>query len=305
MEEISGICHKKRYAYRKEKEDNIYIFCHEENSVSKQVKWVSGICVEGYLKAELIAKSFKSDLNDFEAIALHNVRKHTASLGQKIGNIIGEDGLSSAQDKLGHIKNSVKSNINSVAKELLTSRKLLEQMEFDFIMIESLTTKIGLQDLTAHKAHHLVKMAYYLHEEEILKKHRVNIATYDGKILCDFGSARSAISQIFSNAIKYCKNNEQINVVFVEDGDFVSICFEMVSLYFSSAEAVNLTQKGYRGINTKNIDGKGIGLYAVSHFMEMNHGYMDISSSEATKFHSGENHYSTNRFVLSFKKSSY
>lgn len=304
IETVEGRCRRERYAYRKEEQNQLFVFCHDSDTVSKQAKMTSRIAIKGYLDAFKIVDTIKSDLNDMEAIALHNARRYSTGIGLKVNRIAAEDELAASKDKISFIENKIKANPREAAREYLSIIKSINQIDYEYNVLDSYRKQKFIEsDFTRHKAHTLVLMSFYLFEEDfITKKIFFDIEkTFKGHIYADFATARSAIGQILSNSLKYCKPESNLYVKFKPNGTFLSVSFEMTSRYFSNSEKHKFTIKGYRGNNAKDTDGQGVGLYAAQKMMELNGGTLEMNSHENTAFESQGHRYSQNEFTLTFR----
>ena len=303
-EVVLGKCHKKRFANRKIDADKEFVFCHEKNVVSKQASVTSKMVIFGFRKAYQIANSIVTDLTDLETIALHNAKKLTASVGLKIDKIASEEDMSKSVDKISFIEGKLKTSPREAAREILSIKRAVSQIEYEYNALESFRKQgeKGIEiGFTRHKAHTVVLTSFYLLEENFYSNGlRLKIDPYQGYVNIDFGTAKSAISQILSNAIKFCKPSSEIHTRFLEKDGFVLIKFEMISRFFTNDEKKHFTEKKYRGGNSVNTEGQGIGLFAVQRMMSLNAGSLEINSHEGTKFESGGVIYSRNEFTLSF-----
>ncbi len=302
---FNGQCSQNRYAYNVQRNEIIYSFCYEKNVPSKQVKFLAKIACRGYEEAFKIQKSLQNDFASFESIALHNVRKLTAAIGQKVDSIASEVEVYKSEDKIGYFKKKIDLNSTQAAKELLSIRKSVNQIEFEYNAIDAYRSTDVMKEswFTEHKAFTIVVMTFYMYEQNFKEKRLwLDVDKYNGYVNVDFSMARSSISQILSNAVKYCKPESRIIVSFVEEEKFVFIKFEMESLYFSNDESKYFALKGKRGANSTGIPGEGIGLFAASLMMQHNGGKLLINSNENTRYQSDGKIYSTNEFTLIFQR---
>jgi len=307
-EVIVGKCLKLRYAVRNSKNGVEYIYCHDKNTVAKRAKHISKITTEAFTTITRAAKERSKDINAIQTIAYHNAKKMNASIGQKIDKLIPYEEYNREEDKINVIKEEIKASPEIVAREILSVRKTVEQIEAEYNLIEvlDLSEPFSETDLTLTKAHKLLVLGYYFYQEEFSKKRiYVKISETDLAIKVDYGVAKSAIGQIFNNAMKYCKPETTLNVHVNDTGEHVEIIFTMTSLYFDKIEANKFSELGARGLQAKDIVGEGVGLYAVHHFMRMHNGYLNMKSNRSTSFKSGDKTYSENIFVLGFKKYQY
>jgi signal transduction histidine kinase len=302
---FNGQCNQDRYAYNIQRTDHVFSFCYEKNVPSKQVKFLSKIACRGYEEAFKIQKAVQNDFASFESIALHNVRKLTAAIGQKVDSIASEEDVYKSDDRIGCFRKNIENNVNQTARELLSIRKSVNQIEFEYNAIDAYRSTDVMKDswFTEHRAHTIVVMTFYMYEQDFREKRiRLDVEKYNGCVNVDFSMARSSISQILNNAVKYCKPQSNITVNFVEDEKFVSIKFEMESLYFTNVESKSFALKGKRGSNSVGIPGDGIGLFTAALMMEHNGGKLIINSNENTRYQSSGKSYSTNEFTLVFQR---
>lgn len=303
--EISGICTKKRLAMKKTKDKDSYFFCFEGNTPKKQAEHIAKITLKALQSVTRAAQQINKKISSIEAISYHNSKKMIASIGQKLDTFISKDTLRKQTNKIAIISEIIKSNTDAISRDLLNVRKTIDQIETEYNLIETinLDSPFRRNDLTKVKSHTLVVTSFYLYEEDFKSSQLyVDIHQSEQEILIEFGAAKSAISQIFTNAIKYCKTNTRIDVFFSENQNYHIIKFEMISLHFTEDESNTLSLASTRGQHASHIKGDGIGLYAVSKYMELHQGYMEMKSHLATIHNKNGKPYSTNNFYLYFPK---
>jgi len=261
--------------------------------------------VDGYFRATTVQKSIQNDIKSIESITLHNVKKLNAGIGLKIERHFSDEFLATAKDKIGAIEGILKTDSKGMARELLSIVKSIRQIESEYSLVESLREQHSTnatQSFTRHKAHTVILMSYYMFEEELARKHiHATFASFSGYILVDFAVARSAISQIFSNAVKYCKPDSEIRINFHSDAERTKVIFLMESRFIPQTDIQMLFLRPYRGNNTDGIRGEGIGLFAAYSMMKMNEGEITCTSNESTKYESEGVWYSSNTFTVTFK----
>ena len=298
-------CARARYSIHKTTELNQFRFCFDKHMPGKQARFNAKLIMRGYSDVFRVTNALQEDIRSLEGIVLHNVRKMTAGIGQKIDGIASEELAAKEEDKIAFFEKNIEQKKKQAARELLSIRKSVNQIEFEYNALDSYKKQGSGNDswFTAHKAHTVVVMTFYMYEREFKENHlHLNTGEYYGEIFVDFSMARSAIGQIFANAIKYCKPDSTVHVKFLEDDGMTKILFEMTSLCFDNSEVPKFTIKGYRGRNSKGIDGQGIGLFAAALMMNQNQGAMRIQSNGSTRFESNGKEYSQNEFELSFKR---
>lgn len=302
-ENVVGKCKEDRFACTIKSDDELFRFCHKSNVVAKQARYVSKLTAKSFKSIYRATKKKRSDLSDIEQISYHNAKKMNASIGQKINKFIPEKDLYDSDNKIKFIEKSIRVNAKKIAREILNIRKTTEQIETEYNLIEVLDMEreFRIEDMTPIKAHQLIVSAFYLYEEDFIeKKIKVIIDITEENVLVDYGVAKSAIGQLFSNAIKYCKEVTELVITKRYVGEYIEIVFDMESLFFSNMEACTLALKSVRGRMVDDISGGGIGLFAVQNYMRLHGGYLNITSDESTKYHSRGKYYSKNSFVLGF-----
>ncbi len=301
------ICKNKRYFFSKLSNDKKYMFCFCLKGVKtkRQARPIVKQTINAFLNSREIASNISASRLTSNDLALHNTKNLHAEINNKLLSLFNEEILSVQDDKISFIESEILSNPRKVARELLSIIKSINQIIHEYNIIDLMDPSVRLQrsDFGFHKAHTLCVMCFYLYEIEFKEKRiRVKIGQCFEDIYINWGAARTAVSQIFDNCLKYCKENTEISIDFVKNDDRLEIVFEMVSLYFSSDEARKLTLPDYRGIYAQNFsEGKGAGMAIVQRMMELNEGYVFCESLENTKFSSNDTLYSTNRFILSFR----
>lgn len=303
-----GVCKHGRYANTKTSNDLSYIFCHNKNTIGKQAKYISNIVVDAHAKALTHNNHVISLIKNYESIALHNAKKITSDIGLKINRLISEEELSRSQDKISLIDVRLRNNSKEAAREIWSVIKSLNQLDYEYNSLESYSQLADqnrsslVQEFTKHKAHTLLLMSYYLHEEDFQSKNlKLEITPFTGFVYVDFAIARSAISQILSNAIKYCRPNSKAMANIYCKGDYTYFNFKMCSRFFTNAEKSKFTIEKYRGINSSGTKGQGLGLFSACQMMRLNLGGIEISSDEKVVYGSDGIQYSNNEFTLYFK----
>lgn len=298
------LCRKNRLCITRNIDNHKVIFCLDKGMVGKHAKYIVKITLDAYSKGSNVQKRTHTDITTIEAITLHNVKKLNAGIGLKLERHINEVALSKSQNKTKTIESIITEKKEEFARDILSIIKSIRQIESEYALAESLRGQATIkQDLTKHRAHTVVVMSYYMFEEELKKKNiRVILQNFTGDIWVNFAMARSALSQIFSNSVKYCKPHSEINVTFTNDTGKTTIQFEMESRFFTNDEAKSFFLNPIRGLNSNGVPGEGIGLFAAYRMMQMNGGQISCYAHENTKYSSEDIYYSNNLFSLVFMK---
>ncbi len=302
-EDIRGKCQLGRYAVRRERSNSDYIFCYEQTVPGKQAKYLSKITANSFKGIVSAAESQSKDISNIQTIAYHNAKKLNASIGQKIDSIFPSESDFIKSSSVDSIKLAMTKNSDGVAAGILSVRKIVEQVEAEYNLVEILgqSEPFSLNDLTSIRIHKLLVGVYYNYRE-VLEDRKISVDIRDTSfsIAVDYSIAKSSIGQILSNAAKYCRQDSKVFVDVRKAGEFFEVVFSMTSLYFSISESTEFGAMGVRGSQVKEISGDGIGLYAVGLFQKMHKGYLKMESNQSTKFTSDGKEYSQNEITLGF-----
>lgn len=263
------------------------------------------IAYKAYETGIAAGNSSVSRFSEHETIALHNIKRLVESIGLKLEKTVKLEQEEAKGNKLNAVTDRITNDPRGSARNILSATKSSSQIEFEFDAIDKAKnqTRPDHTSYTTQRIHTLAVMSAYLFEEELSEKHiSVSIQEYYGRFQADFGSARSAVSQIFSNAVKYSKERSTIYIKFIEDDRMINMEFKMISRFFKNDEASQFTLFKVRGVNAEGTDGDGIGLYSAALMMKFNNGYIRISSDEESKAVYAGLEYSTNTFTLGFLK---
>ncbi len=303
-ERIEGRCYKSRYAYSKGDNKKEYIFCFEKNATAKQAKHIAKLTYSAFDTIKKAAKADLRNINKIQTVAYHNAKKLNASIGQKLDKIFPEISSSPHGEKIEKIVLAIEKDRKSTATDLLSVRKTVEHIESEYNLIEVLDIDkpYSSKDLIPIRAHKLIVSAYYLFQEEFgTKRLFVDIVDTDVSLRVDYGLAKSAITQILNNGLKYCLPNTEIKIVTLSKKQYVEIQFFMTSLMFDNDEVDRLKELGGRGDAVSDLPGEGVGLFAVNKFMEKHKGYFKMHCGGPGFDQNGKS-YSNNVFTLGFCK---
>ena len=109
-------------------------------------------------------------------------------------------------------------------------------------------------------------VAYYKDKLSVLHT-ELEIGEYDNALLsCDKDRLVEALQNLMENAIKY-GDGRKISISFSEEEDCKLITISNTGCSLEENELNNIFDSFYRGTNTKNIQGNGLGLYIVKQLM--------------------------------------
>jgi len=99
---------------------------------------------------------------------------------------------------------------------------------------------------------------------------------YRGSINHDRHWTAEAVFNLIDNAIKYGTTGSTINVFVRRIGSYVEIAVEDENSVIETQEYNSLFKRFYRGKNSKNIEGAGIGLYLTADIIEKQGGFVTV-----------------------------
>ncbi len=102
----------------------------------------------------------------------------------------------------------------------------------------------------------------------------------DLKLMIDGKWTSEAIFNMLDNSVKYTKEGGQITVSIKKYELFAMISIEDNGQGISKDEINNIFKRFYRGKNTENADGVGIGLYLAQEIISRQKGFIKVKSTE-------------------------
>ncbi len=303
-----GLCKHGNFCLTKHvpEESRAFRFCISEAKTRKKANYYANLGISAYFATNKIGRERVSVHKNATELAVHNTRNLNAEINSKLLSLVNDNDLTGSEDKIQYIQDMISKSPKKFAREFLSILKSTGQImsEYDVIDLMHPSASFSSADFQMHRIHTLCVMSFYLFEQEFKNKGiRVRIDRTEKQCSANFSSARTAISQILDNGLKYCKPNTDIVISFnTPSEEHIELSLEMTSLYFNNENRNTLTLPGARGKYAEelNFDGKGAGLGIVQRMMELNRGYFLFESFEPSIFYSDRVPYSTNRFVLGF-----
>ncbi|MBO7425063.1 MAG: HAMP domain-containing histidine kinase [Clostridiales bacterium] len=121
--------------------------------------------------------------------------------------------------------------------------------------------------------------AYYSDKLSVLHT-KFSVAEHSNCLLrCDADRLVEVLQNFMENAIKY-GDGESIKIFFEEEEDCKLICVENSGQAPDETDMQNIFDSFYRGKNTKDIPGSGLGLYICKHLMQKMDGDVYASAKE-------------------------
>ena len=285
-----------------------FIFCFDKHKVKKQASLFAKHLIDIYLTGITITKHNKDLHDNLKDISIHNTRNINAEINSKLLSMFDENILSEVNNKIKYIESQILLRPDVIARELLSIIKSINQVMSEYNIIDLLKPgcKLHKNEFGYHKVHTLCALTFYMYEHEI---HKNNLTIYIDKsdecCYVNFGTIKTALAQLYENAIKYCKPSTRIRIHFSNyNSSYISISLEMTSLYFSNEEKSSLLMPEIRGklADQLNFDGKGYGMSIINRMTELNYGKFNFNSNNSTVHISNGVQYSNNIFSISLLK---
>ncbi len=135
----------------------------------------------------------------------------------------------------------------------------------------------------------LIEFANTAHSTADVYKRKINssIKISDStKIRMDKHLFNRALENLFSNAFRYTKDNDTINISATENEDSIRISIEDTGIGISEKDLQHIYDLFYRGTNSRRESGMGIGLSVVKTIIDTHGWKINVNSSlgKGTKF---------------------
>lgn len=100
----------------------------------------------------------------------------------------------------------------------------------------------------------------------------------DEDVIIDSTLLKHIVFNLLSNAIKFSPDDGQIVVKTEKYNDLLTISVRDTGIGIPKADQVHLFERFFRGSNTSNIQGTGLGLHIVSRYVQILNGHIDCIS---------------------------
>ncbi|SIR08223.1 hypothetical protein SAMN05920897_1362 [Alkalispirochaeta americana] len=259
-------------------DQNIYYYHLKGIKTSKDGKFQLRSIHKGINKLLSFIVERKEIEDHVKEIALHNTRNIHNSVLERLKNTFAHSELVHSSNKVDFVRDIINSdsNLSNIPKDILATLKALEQVSFDYDIIDFITmgNRFDDKDYTETKVHTLLVLVFYLYEYDFNKKNiRINIEPNHDSINVNFYTFRSAMSLIFENCLKYTKSNSEIVLSHYRIDDSYIIKIKMTSIRNDDEEIEKIFLPEYRGKNAQKLlpsKGKGLGLYVAKVLLDLN-----------------------------------
>lgn len=243
----------------------------EENVLSKlqnQVMKLKGILVSKNEKLSKEKNHIKSLISDIS----HQIKTPVASL-QMFCELLQDDNLSKEerQEYLEIIN-------QSLAKLLFLTESIVKMSRLETGVIQIKKTKTSINDIILQAIKQVYPKAKQNGMEIIFNPEQ----TFELQL--DMKWTTEAIFNILDNAVKYAKPGTEITIKIIKYEMYIRIDISNYGEKIEESEIPMIFKRFYRGRNTDQIEGAGIGLYLARSIIMDQGGYIKVTSKEKTQF---------------------
>lgn len=277
---------KKTFAYYY---DALYSLYNSFNSKIKQID----------LKNRLSAKT---DINRLQ----HNVNSYNARIQDDLESVfsIQDTKMSEWPKVVQNITKIVENNPRKAALVLLKIRKNISLVNAEMNVYDFLENPNGEIQFNEHQLHKVIMLSLQPFFLDFVENHITpKLGECRETVRIDYSSVSVIFGHLWSNAVKYTCSGTDIEISFSVDEEYVNVIVESQSMVIESDEIGQIMLEGYSGRWSKKSgkSGNGIGMHYIRYLMELNLGKFSVIPGTSAIFISNIP-YTTNKFVLSFKK---
>lgn len=306
IEIYSKQCKQNRYYHIKriEESNSLFVFCFKNISTQKKANSLAKMVIHNYLEAKPVLIKTQKLVADTTDIIVHNTRNLNAQINAKLLNILNQNDLLKANDKIAYIEDIIKQRPFDIAREILSIIKSISQINSQYTIIDYIDGRNQLlnSDFSCHPLHKLLVLSFYLYEQDFLSNRiKVKIGQTKETVRCNYNTIITAFAQIFDNAIKYASPNSEINIIYnTKDKKYVDIIIQMDSLFISDKDIQKIYENGERGEFVDKCDskGSGLGMGIIKKMVELNHGYYSFRRVSNKPYYINDIPFSNNEFIV-------
>lgn len=283
--------------------DKTYYLSYPDVGNRKQANYRAKIFVSAIEDVQSYRNAENDIYDKIVDFAFHNSKNiHHALLGN-LQKFVKWEQFIHCEDKIAHIGHILSSDRYASAREILNALKSLEQVDFEYDIIDFLKPGIRFAeaDFTEIQLHTLLMLAYYVFERELSEKFvRVKIEPCAHKIRGNFFTLRSAFMLLFENCVKYCQRNSEILLDFNDLPGVLKVDMVMMSVLNDENDLQQAFSPYHRGKNAIKLTpkGEGLGLYIASRLFELNSLKIDLRRLDAKSVQQEGIEYCRNVFII-------
>ncbi|WP_240612579.1 histidine kinase [Brumimicrobium salinarum] len=281
-------------------------FCCDKTKTTKLFKGkIESLCYS-YPDIRLPIEQIKAEEQKKVNRLVHNLTSINAHNIQEIYDLVPQDVLAQNwKSQLKYIKEEITKDPDKAALMFLRIAKHNTHMKSEFSIYKKIEKDEQSQlEKRQHKLRNVLLNTLHTFFSDFSKRDvYVEVTDFFFQLRFDYETIQVAFYHLLENAAKYTFPKSKVTVSANENGEFVSLIFEMTSAYVSPEEKEEIMKEGVSGIMARkmNANGDGIGMWRINQMMEINDGkfHADFGPIKTSKMGFD---FADNRFELKFKK---
>lgn len=213
---------------------------------------------------------------------IHNLTSLNAHNIQEIYSIIPQEVISRRTGThVDYVKGIVEKDPRDTALSLLRIAKNNAAMKAEFSVFKKLFTSNPVLDPKYHNTHKVLMNIFYLFFPDFTEKEvKVKICENSQTAFFDYESLHVALYHIIENATKYIKQKSILEVNIHDNGAYTTVEMNMVSTRISESEKKSIFEEGVSGEIARKLgkSGDGVGLDRVKKIIELNNGFIELTT---------------------------
>ncbi len=121
------------------------------------------------------------------------------------------------------------------------------------------------------------------------------------KIYLDYKTFSTALFNLLDNTVKYVKQGTEVCFELNVSKEKFELIIKMQSLFIKEDELPRLFDLGFRGNNSQEFDGQGVGMFIFKKAMDLNDFDITINPDYSSTQTDGEKQYTFNKFIISWQ----
>lgn len=213
---------------------------------------------------------------------IHNLTSLNAHNIQEIYSIVPQEVISRRTGThVEFVKGIIQKEPRDTALALLRIAKNNAAMKADFSVFKKLFTSNPVLDPKYHNTHKVLMNIFYLFFPDFTEKEvKVKICENSLTAFFDYESFHVALYHMIENATKYIKPKPTLEVSIHDNSAYTSVEMDMISTAISENEKRSIFEEGVSGEIPKKLgkSGDGVGLDRVKKIIELNNGFIELTT---------------------------
>lgn len=213
---------------------------------------------------------------------IHNLTSLNAHNIQEIYSIVPQEVISRRTGThVDYVKGIIEKEPRDTALALLRIAKNNAAMKAEFSVFKKLFTNNPVLDPKYHNTHKVLMNIFYVFFPDFTEKEvKVKICENSQTAFFDYESLHVALYHIIENATKYIKHKSVLEVNIHDNGAYTTVEMDMVSTKISETEKKSIFEEGVSGEIPKKLgkSGDGVGLDRVKKIIELNNGFIELTT---------------------------